>query len=165
MTYFIIFFYQQTESSRFRDSDKNLLTQALVWKCLSFPRSKSQKGKMKVRIYADIVLYGPTPEEGKVHEIIWIDSSLPALPRQGEIMDLCGTQNFIGEAIVSEVRWFPDKEKINVFFPVIHLEEDDYFNRNCTSGVTISRKLKVLKNLVRKTHDNRSNCLRFECNE
>ncbi|MSU55383.1 MAG: hypothetical protein EXS46_02470 [Candidatus Taylorbacteria bacterium] len=126
---------------------------------------------MKVRIYAGIVLTGPTQAGGTEietdDEMIWVDCSLPALPRIGEIVELHDAgQNFATAATVEGVNWFPDENKTNVFFPVVYLEKDDYFDKKhgFALGTTVEEKRKVLKELVVKTHDRKRHCLKFDCN-
>ena len=126
---------------------------------------------MKVRIYASIVLTGPTQAGGTEietdDEMIWVDCSLPALPRIGEIVELHHPgQGFVTATTVENVNWFPDDEKVNVFFPVVYLEKDDYFNKTYgfAPGATVEEKRRVLKELVMKTHDRKSYYLKFDCN-
>ncbi len=123
---------------------------------------------MKVLIYVLISLTGPAQAgeaEIEIDEMLSLDCSLPALPRIGDTMELNGCQEFVGSTTVESVTWFPYTDKINVFFPVVYLEKDDYFDKRhgFTPGTTVKEKLLVLKELVMENRSRKSNYLRFDC--
>jgi hypothetical protein len=53
-----------------------------------------------------------------------------------------------------------------VFFPVVYLKKDSYFDTNhgFAPGTTVEEKREVLKGLVVKTHNTKIHSLKFDCN-
>ncbi len=108
---------------------------------------------MKVRVYLTVMISGLKCAGGSEmdtqKEMLSFDGCFPALPRPGDFMEL---QDGVvaGSPIVEQVNWFPDPDKQGVFFPVVYLEEDDYFNKNYdfSPTATLAEKILVLKQLV-----------------